>query len=371
MYVPRRLPAGAGTGGLMSWRHKHRRNPPPEQPPASLPAGEWLPVTVGVDPETGRMYILNPPGQQFAGHGSPYLTQKEARQPPPAEPQHGAAEQVPPGRFRRHRRDGSAHGRHVRRDEGKGHGSWSTASQHRDRTLFGVPLKTLIAELPTEVKRFTGVGWIGLSASIVGSVVFNSAVAGFLFAFAIAPFQGVISGVVNVLQKRKATPVDKEQNRAITEVSRVEERLLAEVRELRSYVDAKTQSGDPVNAGGRASAGQPAPETGTPPQPASTGAPAGYYTPPHPSYFVAPNGFYGPPPGYGVPVPFPGQVPTAPVPVYHPYAAPVAVAVAVPVYHQAPSGQGMAPQTAAQPRRGEDPRAPTNQEPRGHTPPTR
>lgn len=178
---------------------------------ADLPPNTaWLPSTVLVDPTTGYLHIISAPGQ-VALHGiaQPYLTQRRRfgrRAAEVPQPVYGDATQVPPQRGGRHRAANQAHGRHVARPPGRGRGSWF--KKQRGRSLLGLT-RAEWKEVRAETLKFTGIGWTGLSANMLGVIgaggtLTGSTAVGLAAAMAWAPFQGVIAGIVNVRKMRKA-----------------------------------------------------------------------------------------------------------------------------------------------------------------------
>jgi hypothetical protein len=289
MYRPRRSDAGACAP--MRWLTGRQRSDATGQ--AHLqPSFAGLPVTIQVDPTNGYLHVVSTDGQ-FAVYGSaqPMLTQRRhsrRRTPRVPQPGYGAAAQVPPERTGRHRAENPAHGRHAARSAGEGNGSWSTSAQQRKRTVLGMSF----AELGFEMSKFSGIGWIGLGASILGSSLTGSAVWGFVAAAMIAPFQGVISAYVNTRRERKATAVDKAQNRELNQIEAELSSVWAELREVQAELSRRgILAQTPHSPQGGGMYGQPQPSYGSDPHSGSV------LTAPTPRSYQgrAPN----PPPPFG------------------------------------------------------------------------
>lgn len=207
MYRPRR--SDAGTDAPMRWLAGRQRADSTGR--AYLPPNTaWLPSAVLVDPASGYLHIVSAPGQ-FAVYGSaqPYLTQRRLFRRRTAgfpQPRHAETAQVPPERAGRHRVANPAHGRHAVRTPGRGKGSWF--KKQRARSLFGLT-RAEWKEVRAETLKFTGIGWTGLTANMLGVIgaggtLTGSTAIGLAAAMGWAPFQGVIAGIVNVRKMRKA-----------------------------------------------------------------------------------------------------------------------------------------------------------------------
>ncbi|HEX6446597.1 MAG TPA: hypothetical protein VF053_15995 [Streptosporangiales bacterium] len=190
------------------------------------PNTAWLPSSVLTDPTNGYLHVISAPGR-FALYGSaqPYVTQRRRffrRRAGIPEPGYGQAAQVPSERAARHRSADTAHGRHAVRTPGKGRGGWFR--KQRSRGLFGLS-RAEWKEVRSETVKFTGIGWTGLTANILGVIgaggtLNGPTTVGLIAAMGWAPFQGMIAGIVNVSKMRKARPVDRRQDREISEIER-------------------------------------------------------------------------------------------------------------------------------------------------------